>query len=117
MLEEFKNRLGEARTTEEKQSTEFTALRSSKQEEIKSAEEQRLQKMAESADNAKRLADAKEDLEQARTQLDDDRKFLRNLTLHCQNIDHEWAQRTKTRSEEIGAVSEALQILAEDDSR
>jgi peptidoglycan hydrolase CwlO-like protein len=39
------------------------------------------------------------------------------LRVTCQNLDKEWELRSKTRSQEIAAVSEALAIITEDDNR
>merc|ERR1719252_5755 len=39
-----------------------------------------------------------------------------NLKETCQMTDQEYAERTKTRTEEIKAVSEALAILSSDDA-
>jgi len=72
---------------------------------------------SEDAANAKALSDAKEDLELTRKQRSADVEFLRNLRVTCQNLDREWEARSKTRSQEILAVSEALEIIASDDNR
>jgi len=117
MLEEFESNLTDAQKTEVKRVAEFQDLKTTKTAEIAAAEKQLMDKKGEAANNAKQMADAKEDLSSTRDTLASDREFLSNLTLQCQNIDHEWAQRSKTRSQEIAAISEALQMLTEDESR
>lgn len=72
---------------------------------------------AEYAANAKALADAEEDYELTTGKRASDVEFLRNLRLTCQDLDRQWAERSKTRGEEIKAVGEALTILTEDDNR
>merc|ERR1719181_2561959 len=67
--------------------------------------------------NKKGLIDAKEDLELTRAQLKKDKEFLQNLLLTCQDLDHQWEQRSKMRSEELLAVTEAIAIITEDDNR
>jgi len=42
--------------------------------------------------------------------------FLRNLQGTCQDLDKQWASRSKTRSMETQAVSEAIKIITSDDS-
>merc|ERR1719240_29766 len=71
----------------------------------------------EHAENQKALSDAKEDLDLTRKQRPADVEFLRNLKLTCQGLDKQWELRSKTRSQEILAVSETLTILTEDDNR
>jgi len=39
------------------------------------------------------------------------------LKVKCQDLDHEWKQRTKARGEEIRAVAETIAMLTEDDAR
>merc|ERR1719172_519324 len=48
--------------------------------------------------------------------LDADQTFLMNLKETCQMTDSEFEERTKTRQEEIQAVSQALAILSSDDA-
>jgi ABC-type phosphate transport system auxiliary subunit len=48
--------------------------------------------------------------------LDADQTFLLNLKETCQMTDQEFEERTKTRQEEIQAVSQALAILSSDDA-
>merc|ERR1719409_204132 len=63
------------------------------------------------------LSDTKtQELEDTRNSLAADQKFLLNLKETCQNTDQEFEERTKTRAEEIKAVSEALAILSSDDA-
>mmetsp|Transcript_4572 Transcript_4572/g.11525 ORF Transcript_4572/g.11525 Transcript_4572/m.11525 type:complete len:424 (+) Transcript_4572:72-1343(+) len=72
---------------------------------------------SEYAANEKLLSDGKEDLELTRQQRASDVEFLSNLRLTCQDLDSQWADRSKTRGEELTAVAEAIAILTEDDNR
>merc|ERR1719265_2473206 len=56
------------------------------------------------------------DLEDTRESLSADQKFLMNLKETCQMTDQEFEERTKTRAEEMKAVSEAVAILTSDDA-
>merc|ERR1719265_3114864 len=69
-----------------------------------------------SADNQKALSDAKETLELTREQRSKDVEFLQNLKTTCMGLDQQWATRSKTRSQETAAVSEAISIITSDDS-
>eukprot|EP00397_Hematodinium_sp_SG-2012_P012718 GEMP01012896.1.p1 GENE.GEMP01012896.1~~GEMP01012896.1.p1 ORF type:complete len:716 (+),score=217.29 GEMP01012896.1:106-2253(+) len=117
MQEEFEKKLKDAQVDEARANEEFLELEKAKKSEIAATEKQIEEKTAEAADNGKQLADAKEDIRATRETLSADKEFLRNLTLQCQSIDHQWAQRTKTRSDEIAAIAEALTILQDDDTR
>lgn len=117
MLEEFQNKATEAEKAETQAQIEFLQLENAKTREIASAEKQHEDKKAEAGDNGKKLADAKEELTNIREIYSSDKAFLRNLEVQCQNIDHQFAQRQKTRSDEIAGISEALAMLVDDDNR
>merc|ERR1719329_281291 len=100
-----------------KASAEFSELSKSKSAQIAAAKEKLDTMEAESAANAKALADAEEDYELTTGKRASDVEFLRNLRLTCQDLDRQWAERSKTRGQEIKAVGEALTILTSDDNR
>jgi len=117
MAEEFEKDLSTSQKDELKAKEDYEALAAAKEESITVGKEKLDAMQAEDAGNAKALSDAKEDLELTRKTRTADVKFLRNLKVTCQNLDKEWELRSKTRSEEILAVSEALAIITEDDNR
>jgi len=117
MLEEFEQKSSDDQKDEARAQAEFESLEKAKKREIESAEKQREQKKAEAGSNGKRLADAKEDLTATRETFSADKTFLRNLELQCQDIDHQFSQRSTNRSDEIAAISEALHMLTEDENR
>merc|ERR1719238_2608565 len=117
MLDEFEKNLSTSQKDEIKAKEDYEALAAAKNEAIDTGKAKLDEMEAEDAANAKALSDAKEDLELTRKQRSADVEFLRNLRVTCQNLDREWEQRSKTRSQEILAVSEALQIITEDDNR
>jgi len=117
MLEEFEKKLADARSEEEKAEAEFLQLEKAKKAEIEGGEKLREEKKSEAATNGTALIDAKEDLHETREVYSADKKFLRNLALQCQNIDNDFENRRKTRSDEIAAIQDALKILIDDDNR
>jgi len=117
MKEEFESNLSQAQKDEMKAVADFQELSKSKSAQISAAKEKLDGMEAESAANAKALADAEEDYELTTGKRASDVEFLRNLRLTCQDLDKQWAERSKTRSEEIKAVGETLAILTEDDNR
>merc|ERR1719502_1536405 len=117
MLEEFEAELKRIQGDEGKSSGDYDALAKAKSEQIRVAKEKLDELEADNAGNQKALSDAKEDLEMTRKQRSADVEFLRNLKLTCNDLDDQWAKRSKTRSEEIKAVAEATAIITEDDNR
>jgi len=95
---------------------DFKALSASKTSQIASGKEKLDSNEGEHADNQKALSDAKENLAQTREQRSTDVEFLRNLKLTCGDLDKQWEQRSKTRSAETLAVSEAISIITADDN-
>merc|ERR1719265_2560477 len=73
-------------------------------------------KETESADASEKSATAKEDLAATQAQLAADTDFLASLNAQCDALDKEFAERSKTRSEEMAAVSEAIAIITDEDS-
>jgi predicted nucleic acid-binding Zn-ribbon protein len=117
MLADMEKGLSQSQKDEIKAKEDFEALQEEKNKCIDEGKAKLDAMEAEDAGNAKALSDAKEDLELTRKQRSADVEFLRNLRVTCQNLDREWEQRSKTRSQEILAVSEALSIITEDDNR
>jgi len=117
MKEEFENNLSQSQKDEMKAVGEFQGLSSSKSSQIATAKEKLDGLEAAYAANAKALADAEEDYELTTGKRASDVEFLRNLKLTCNGLDKQWAERSKTRGEEIKAVGEALAVLTDDDNR
>jgi len=116
MKEEFEASLGTEQKDENKAQADFEAMSNAKQEQIAVAKEKLDSLEGANADNQKALSDAKENLEMTRQQRSTDVEFLRNLKLTCQDLDRQWAARSKTRSQETEAVAEAIKIITSDDS-
>jgi len=117
MKEEFEQNLSQEQKDEIQAAEAYKELAKAKAEQIAKGKERLDAMEAEHAGNQKALSDAKEDLDLTRSQRSADIEFLRNLKLTCQGLDKAWADRSKTRGEEITAVSEALAIITEDDAR
>lgn len=96
---------------------EFASLKAAKTKEIEAGVAAVKSKTQELATTDDQLATAKENLELTREALSADQKFLVDLNLRCQQTDKDFEERSKTRSEEIAAVSETISILSDDDAR
>jgi len=117
MQEEFEANLSESQKAELKAEEDFKELKVALEKKI-STSMVLLDEMEEDfSANTKALSDAKEDLDATRDARGADVEFLRNLKLKCQDLDHDWKQRTKARGEELKAVSETIAMLTEDDAR
>merc|ERR1719484_202245 len=116
MKETFESNLSTSQKEELAAQDEYEQLKAAKLSEIKAAKTQVETKMVELADTDEKCATAKEDLESTKDALSADEKFLLDLKEKCKQTDEEMAERTKTRNEEIAAVSEAISILNADDA-
>jgi len=117
MQENFETNLKEAQTTEAEAAKAYSDLKAAKEKEIGEQTAQSDTKTAQLGDTVERLAAAKADLKDTTVTLAADTKFLADLKTRCGDMDAEFAMRSKMRQEEITAVSEALNILTEDEAR
>jgi len=62
------------------------------------------------------IIEMKEDLTDTEDQLVKDKDFLKNLDASCATKTKEWEERSKTRAEELTALSETIKILNDDDA-
>jgi chromosome segregation ATPase len=74
-------------------------------------------------DKIKRIGDLgvkivalKEDLSDAEESLVEDKKYLADLDENCATKEKEWAERSKTRQEELLALADTIKILNDDDA-
>jgi len=117
MQEDFESNLSESQKAELEAQEQYATLKASMEEMIATSAAKLDELEEEASSNAKALSDAKEDLTATRERRSADVKFLSDLRLQCQDLDHDWKQRSTARAEEIKAVSEAIAILTEDDAR
>merc|ERR1719316_42873 len=114
MKESFEGNLASASDEEKKSEADFVSMKAAKTEEIKAAQDKALNKEGEAAEADEKNASAKEDLAATRETFAADTEFLSNLKQMCANLDREYAERTKTRTEEIAAVQDTIGILTDD---
>jgi len=117
MKEEFETNLASSQKEETKGQEDYAGLKATKEEQVAAAKQKLEEMLQEQANNKKALYDCKEDLEMTRQQRTEDVEFLRNLKVTCGDLDHQWEQRSKMRTEEIKAVSETIAIVTDDDAR
>merc|ERR1719421_2530949 len=117
MKEEFESNLSSAQKTEQQAQADYDSLKAAKETEISAGVTKAKQQTQSMADANSALADAKESLGSTREALASDVQFLQDLKLRCNDMDAEFAERARVRTQEIAAVGEAVQILSEDDAR
>merc|ERR1719247_2261568 len=117
MKETFETNLESSRKDESESVNSFGELKSAKEREIQAAKEKAFNKEAEAAVALKKNAEAKEGLQNTRKALEADTAFLASLKQKCATMDEDWEARSKTRGEEIAAVSDTIAFLTEDDSK
>lgn len=117
MKEEFETNLASTQKEEAQAAEDYNGLKDSKEKQLAATKDNLEAMQSEYANNKKAKYDAKEDLELTREQRTEDVNFLRKLKTVCGDLDHQWEQRSKMRSEEIKAVAETITILTEDDAR
>lgn len=116
LKDDFESSLSTAQKEEIQAQENYAELKATKEEEIAAAKAKLESLLQEDAENKKALFDCKEDIAALREQRSLDVEFLRNLKLTCQGIDKQWEERSKTRGDEIKAVSEAIAIITDDDA-
>jgi chromosome segregation ATPase len=117
MKETFERNLESSQENEKNAAETYRQVKTAKTEEINAAKRMVETKSTELSDSDSNNAMAKEDLEDTTATLTSDTEFLRNLKLKCQAADKEWEDRKKTRHDELSAVSEAIEILTNDDAK
>merc|ERR1719160_1159582 len=108
--------LKEAIADEEKSIAGYNDLKASKEKEIEMATEAIETKMARDGELAVSVVQSKDALEDANEEAADTTKFLATLEKDCATKEADMAERTKMRTMEITAVSEAIGILNDDDA-
>jgi hypothetical protein len=116
MKDEFESNLSQMQKDEAQSASDFAELKKAKTAEIAAGKAKLKEKTFGLADSDDFLADAKEDLTSTRDALASDVAFLSDLNLRCQQSDKDWELRSKTRSDEIAAVSEVISMLSDDDA-
>jgi len=117
MKESFETNLEKAQKDEKEAQATFEEMKTAKNEEINAGNTGVDTKSTELANADQLNAESKEDLEDTTAQLDADRVFLADVKARCAVMDKQFAERSKVRNEEVTAVSEALEILTDDDAR
>jgi len=116
MKETFETNLAASQKEETASQKSYEDLKKAKETQIEAGQDQIDTKAQEFATADSKNAQAKEDVQDTKTSLSADTKFLAMLKNKCAMNDKEWDQRQKTRQEEMQAVSKAQAVLSSDDA-
>merc|ERR1719269_15679 len=116
LKEQMKKDLEELEGDEATAKTDYAAMVEELKASLAAEEDNAKRKTAEKVENGRALAAAKTNLEDNEKTLEADTGFLKNVNASCETFDKAWEERRKTRAEELLAVSEAIQILTEDEA-
>ena len=108
--------LAEVTATEEEAIKTFADLMEAKTKELEAntaAIESKLERVAQVG---LEITEMKEDLDDTAKALLEDKQFLADLEKGCSTKEVEWAERSKTRADEILAISDTTKILNDDDA-
>merc|ERR1719316_2237016 len=116
MKETMEANLKEAVAEEEKAVASFGELSASKGKEVEIASESIESKTVRTGQLAVSIAQATNDLEDTKEELDDGTKYAEQLKKQCADKEKSYDAESKTRNAEISAISEAIGILNDDDA-
>jgi len=116
MKEEFEANLAEARKLEDKNVEDYEKMKAAKAEEQAATKKLIQESDASLAEFQEKKAQAEEERSDTKDQLALDKEFLFNLKKKCEESDKEFAERLKSRMEEIGAVTDTIAFLNSDEA-
>merc|ERR1740129_2056653 len=116
MEDTMKSTLSDGVKDEEAAIKTFDELMESKGQEVEALTESIDEKMKMVGELGIEIIEMKEDLSDTEASLIKDKDFLKNLESSCATKTKEWEERSKTRAEELTALSETIKILNDDDA-
>merc|ERR1719198_1952688 len=87
-----------------------------KTEQIEACTKEIEEKLVRLGEGGVELVNLKEDLDDTKKGLEEDKKFLVDLAKNCETNKKEWAERCKTRADELLALADTIRILNDDDA-
>jgi hypothetical protein len=114
--EDMSKSLADATAVEEKAISDHDGLMAAKAKEIAAHTKAIEEKSVRTGETAVSIVEMKNDLSDTQESLLADKKFLAELETGCDTKAAEWAERQKTRAEELVALSETIKLLNDDDA-
>jgi len=116
MKDEMDKSLGGIVSDEEAAAKSFSELKAAKEKEIAANSENIEKKTVRAGELAVKISEGKAAIKNATDELDDAQKFKANLKAQCAEKETDWAERSKTRTQEVAAIGEAIAVLNNDDA-
>jgi chromosome segregation ATPase len=116
MNDEFGKDLKDAIAAEQEAIKSYDGLMAAKTREVNALTKAIETKTVKVGELAVSIANMKNDLTDTETALIEDQKFLADLEKNCATKTKEWDERTKTRSEELAAIADTIQVLNSDEA-
>jgi len=117
LLAVFEGNLAEAQKKESDSQELYDKLLASKTKERGSAQEALAKMAMEGGAKGQTKAEMEARIDLLGEQIENDKKYMSQVTTSLEDKKTEWQARTAIRSKEIAAISKALEILASDDSK
>merc|ERR1719411_497964 len=116
MHDEMSAALADGTATEEAAIAAYSGLMAAKKKELAALQATIESRMEQIGDLGVAIAEMKNDLGDTQEALAADKKFLAELEKSCATKAAEWQERSKTRAEELVALSETIKVLNDDDA-
>merc|ERR1719352_567008 len=110
-LKAFRDKKVELETTEAKAVSDFERGQQSRKAMLKAARESLDEKNKERTMTTESIATTQSDMTNMNAVLNDDRTYLKDLTIKCELKAKQWDQRSSMRSAELSAITQALTVL------
>merc|ERR1719453_2488923 len=111
LLKGFRDKKVELETTEAKAVSDFERGQQSRKHMLKAAKESLDEKNKERTMTTESIATTQSDMTNMNAVLNDDRTYLKDLTIKCELKAKQWDQRSSMRSAELSAITQALTVL------
>jgi len=117
LLETFQTNLKSATEKEAEAQKSFDELMKAKNEEKKATEDAMIKMEKENGARGMSRQESMQELEALQDQIKNDETFIKQVTDSVEEKKIEWKDRMALRTAELGAISKAIEILHNDDSR
>merc|ERR1719247_1777033 len=111
LLKGFRDKKVELETTEAKAISDFERSQQSMKHMLAAARESLDEKNKERTVTTESIATAQGDMTNMNAVLNDDRVYLKDLTIKCELKAKQWDQRSSMRASELSAITQALTVL------
>merc|ERR1719486_943594 len=111
LLKAFRDKKVELETTEAKAVSDFERGQQSMKHMLAAARESLDEKNKERTVTTEAIATAQGDMTNMNAVLNDDRVYLKDLTIKCELKAKQWDQRSSMRADELSAITQALTVL------